>query len=83
MENSPAVGVFDSARYLRHQLHTLSRFARTSRLRVVQASARREFHTEKRKAVLAFAYLIYRKDVRMIQAGYCFGFTSEAHQRLM
>src|SRR5438477_240286 len=66
MENSPAVGVFDSARYLRHQLHTLSRFARTSRLCVVQASARREFHTEKRKAVLAFAYLIYRKDVRMI-----------------
>ena len=83
MENSPAVGVFDSARYLRHQLHTHSRVARMSGLRIMQASTCREFHTEKRKAVLAFAYLIYRKNVRMIQAGYCFGLTSEAHERLM
>src|SRR5262245_15649719 len=49
----------------------------------MQASARRKFHAEKRKAVLAFAYLVHRKNVRMIKAGYRVGFASEACERFM
>src|SRR5207237_1250267 len=83
MENSSAVGVFYSARDLGHQLHTLSRFATKRRSRVAQASTRREFHAEKRKAVLAFAHVVYRKNVRMIKTGYGVGFASEAYERFM
>ena len=73
------MGVFDSARDFCHKVHTLSRFVAERRCRAMQASARREFHAEKRKAVLALAYLVYWKNVRMIEAGHRFGFVSEAH----
>ena len=83
MENSAAMGVLDSTRHLCHQLRTLSRFVAKRRCRVMQASACREFHAEKRKAVLAFAHLVHRKNVRMIQASYRFGIASETLERLV
>jgi hypothetical protein len=49
----------------------------------MQTSSSGEFHAEKRQTVLAFADLVDRKNVGMIQAGYGFGFASEAHKRLV
>src|SRR6185437_7414040 len=70
MEHSAAVSVFDSARDLCHQLHTFARLvAKRSRV-LVQASLLREFHAEKRQAVLAFADFINRKDVWVIQTSH-------------
>ena len=83
MENSAAMSVFDRARNLCHQLHTLARFVAKRRPRLAQAATGREFHAEKRETVLAFAHLVYRKNVRMIEAGCGVGFASEAHERVM
>src|SRR6266487_1583231 len=49
----------------------------------MQGSACREFHAEKRKAVLAFAHLVDRKNVWMIQASYSFGLASETLEGLV
>ena len=49
----------------------------------LQASAGGEFHAEKRQTVLAFAHLVNRQNVRMIEAGCRFGFASKARERLM
>src|SRR5580765_7483857 len=83
MENSLAMRVFDRARDFGHQLHTSPRLGAQSRSNLLQAAARREFHAEKRKAVLALAHLINRKNVRMIEAGCRIGFAAEALERLM
>src|SRR5437773_5056631 len=83
MENSTAVGVVDSVRDLRHQLHALPRFmAKRSRV-LMQTSLLREFHAEKRQAVLAFTHFVNRKDVRVIQTGHRLCFSSETLQRFM
>ena len=83
MENSVAMRVFDRARNLRYQLHALPGLGAQSQPNLLQTAARRKFHAEKRKAVLAFAHLVYRKNVRMIEAGCRVGFASEAHERFM
>src|SRR5215467_6649698 len=83
MENSFAVSVFDSTRHLCHQVYTFSRFITKGRRCAMQASACREFHAEKRQAILAFAHLVYWKDVRVIEAGYCIGFAAEARERFV
>src|SRR6202035_4699269 len=81
MEHSAAVSVFNSARDLRNQLHTFAWLvAKRSRV-IVQASLLREFHAEKRQAVLALAHFINRKDVRVIQTGHRLCFSSETLQR--
>ena len=49
----------------------------------MQAAACRKFRAEERKAVFAFAHLIDREDVRMIEACYRASFASETHQRFM
>src|SRR5215470_18569437 len=80
MEHSTAVGVVDSARDLRHHLHTFAwLFAKKSSV-LVQASFLRELHAEKRQAVLAFAHFINRKNVRVIQTGHRLCFSSETLQ---
>ena len=83
MKNSPAVRVFGRARDLCHQLQTLPRFATKRRRRVMQASACREFHAEKRKPVLALAHLVNWKNIWMIEACCCFGFAPETLARLV
>jgi hypothetical protein len=75
--------IFDRARNFRHQLHTLARLATRSLADLSQAAARREFHAEEREAVLALAYLVDRKDVRMIEAGCRVGFAPETPERFM
>src|SRR4029077_18226205 len=83
MENSTAVGVFDSMRDFCHELHALPRFiAQRSRV-LLQASLLRELHAEKRQAILAFAPFINRKDVWMIQTGHRLCFSSETLQRFV
>ena len=52
-------------------------------MRRAQTSARRVFHAEKRQAILAFADLVNRKNVWMIEAGGCFRFALEAHEHLV
>src|SRR6266513_1099754 len=81
MENSTAVGVFDRARDLCHQLHTLPRSIAERSNVLAQTSLLRELHAEKRQAVLAFAHFINRKNVRVIQTGHRLCFSSEALQR--
>src|SRR6266498_3327996 len=83
MENSTAVGVFDRARDLCHQLHTLRRFIAERSNVLAQASLLRELHAEKRQAVLAFTHFVNRKDVRVIQTGHRLCFSSETFQRFM
>ena len=53
------------------------------RPKLLQTAARGEFHAKKRKAVLAFAHLVDRKNVRMIKAGCRVGFAPEAHEHFM
>src|SRR5262249_37784919 len=81
MENSTGMGVVDSARDLCHEFHTLPRLVAQRSCVLVQTSLLCEFHAEKRQAVLAFAHLINRKDVRMIQTGHRLCFSSETLQR--
>ena len=81
MENSLAMRVFDRARNFRHQLHTSPGLGAQSRRNLSQAAARREFHAEKREAILALAHLVDRKNVRMIKAGCRVGFAPEAPER--
>ena len=83
MENSLAMRVFDRSYNLGHQLHTSPGFGAQRRRNLLQAAARREFHAEERKAILALAHLVDRKNVRMIKAGYRVGFASKALERLM
>src|SRR4029077_1129411 len=81
MQHSAAVSVFNSTRDLRHQLHALPRFpAKGSRV-FGQTSLLRELHAEKRQAILAFAHLINRKDVRVVQTGHRLCFSTETLQR--
>ena len=77
------MGVSDGARDFRHQPHALVRRAVQRWYGRAQISARRVFHAEKRQAVLAFADLVNRKNVWMIEAGGCFRFALEAHERLV
>src|SRR5213079_2127471 len=81
MENSTAVGVFDRARDLCHQLHTLPRFIAERIDVLAQTSLLRELHAEKRQAILAFAHFINGKDVWVIQTGHRLCFSSETLQR--
>src|SRR5436305_8621439 len=83
MEHSAAVSVFDSARDLRHQLHALPRFVAERSNVLMQTSLLRELHAKKRQAVLAFAHLINRKNVWVIQTGHRPRFSSEALQGSM
>src|SRR3982751_4429001 len=81
MKNATAVGVFNSMRHFCHELHALSRcIAQRSRV-LLQASLLRELHAEKRQAIVAFAHLINRKDVWVIQTSHCLCFSSETLQR--
>ena len=79
MENSTAMGIFGRARNLCHKLHTFAGLVAKRRPRLAQAPTGREFHAEKRETVFALAHLVYRKNVRMIEAGCGVGFPPEAH----
>src|SRR5215510_2447371 len=83
MENSLAMRIFDCARNFRHHLHTSPGLGAQSRSNLLQAAARREFHAEKREAVLALAHLVDRQNVRMIKAGNRVRLAPEPHQRFM
>src|SRR5215471_2134428 len=80
MEDSVTVRVFDSTRHLRHQFYTLSLLVTQGSLHILQTPARREFHAEKRNAVSALAHLVYRENVWMIEASYCFGLEPKSLQ---
>src|SRR5262245_3101474 len=75
------MSVFDSTRDLRHELDTCAGGVAERRRVLLQTSLFRELHAEKRQAVLTFAHLINRKDVRVIQTGYRLCFSSEPLQR--
>src|SRR5436189_107211 len=83
MQNSLAMSVVDSAGNLCHQLHTPARVLAECRCCGAKTPARREFHAEKRQALLTFADLMNGKNVRVIEASDCFGFAPKTHQRLM
>src|SRR6478672_501424 len=80
MQNSTAVGVFDSMRDFCHELHALPRFIAQRSCVLLQASLLRELHAEKRQSILAFTHFINRKDVWMIQTGHRLSFSSETLQ---
>src|SRR6266480_2250046 len=77
------MGVSNRARDLSHQSHTLARLCAKRGQRRAQAPTHRVFHAEIRQALLTFADLVNRKNVRVIEAGDRFGFAAKAHQRLM
>ena len=83
MKNSLAMGVSNRARNLCHQPNTLARLCAKRRRRNTETSTGRILHAEKRKALLAFADFVNRKNVWVIEAGDCFGFAPKTHQRLV
>src|SRR5207248_10095454 len=68
VENSFAMGVSNRARDLSHQSHTLARPCAKRGQRRAQAPTHSVFHAEIRQALLTFADLVNRKNVRVIEA---------------
>src|SRR6266576_4131165 len=83
MEHAEAMSVFDSTCDLCHELHTCAGCVAKRRCVLLQTSIFREFHAEKRQAVLAFTHFVNRKDVGVIQTGHRLCFSSETFQRFM
>ena len=83
MENSLAMRVSNRARDFCHHLYTLASIAAEFRCRRTKTPTRCVFHAEIRQAILAFADIVNRKNVWMIEARDRFGFAPEAHQRLV
>src|SRR5439155_11801517 len=83
VKNALAMGVSNRARNFRHQSHTRARLSAERSCRATQASACRVFHAEKRQRLLAFADLVNRKNVWVIEAGDRFSFAPKAHQHLV
>ena len=75
------MGVLDRARDFRHQPHTVVRLSAKRRRGGTEASARRVLHAEERQAILAFAHLIDRQNIGMIEAGGCLRFAPETRER--
>jgi len=83
MKNSATVSVLDRASNLRHQLYATSWIAMQACSELLQAATGDVFHAEERQSVLAFADVVDRQNIWMIEVGCRFGFAPEPGKRVM
>src|SRR6267142_846479 len=82
MENALGMRVLHGSRDFCHERDALPRVLLKRRSRFQQAAPQSQLHAKKRNAILAFAYIVDRQNVWMIQARCGLGFTPEARQGL-
>ena len=82
MQNPVLMRVLHSARHFGHKPDAFARFTAQRGLGFLQAAAGRVFHAEERQPVFALADFIDGKNIRMIETGCRFSFTSKTFQRL-
>ena len=82
MQNPVLMRVLHSARHFGHKPDAFARFTAQRGPGFLQAAAGRVFHAEERQPVFALADFIDGKNIRMIETGRRFSFTSKTFQRL-